>query len=210
MSSHPNFIFDLNGTVADLCNGYAEMFSTVFGRFGMAYDPAKVPDYADTLLEDLFSQYNTGCTCKFRDFITLSVSSFERFVMDGAKKYDDCTVLDELAAEGCRLGIVSRNFEEHIRRIVSEIGLEGRFASIVGTDRSFMKRPDPYALNTCISEMGVPKESVFLVSTRPLDMDTGVNAGIKTVFIQREGSNSLDTKADFTIHSLSEIWELSL
>ena len=209
MPSFESYVFDFGNTFADLRAGYESTFSAVFGQFRMSYDPAKVFEYADTPLDQLFADYHTGCTCEFRDFVTMTLASYERNMKTSARLYSDAPAcLSRLRACRCRLGIVSRSYEDHIRRILSDFGLEDVFMSIVGQDRAVLQRPHPYSIELCMREMGAEKHSTLLVSSSPLDIETGRNAGIATALLDRDGSIGTSCGPDFYISSLGQLTDI--
>jgi phosphoglycolate phosphatase len=58
--------------------------------------------------------------------------------------YDGCLVaLDELAARGCRLAVVTNKAEELARKLLAELGMVRRFASIMGGDTLGRARSKP-------------------------------------------------------------------
>ena len=206
MPSFESYVFDFGNTFVDLRSGYMSTFSTVFGQFGMPYDPSKVCEYADTPLDQLFSRYHTGCVCEFRDFVSMTLASYERNMMTSARLYGDAPVcLQRLLSCGCKLGIVSRSYEEHIRGILSNFNLEDAFCSIVGQDRAVLQRPHPYSIDLCMREMGAERHSTLLVSSSPLDIETGRNAGIATALLDRDGSAGTSCGPDFYITSLAQL-----
>lgn len=204
-----SYVFDFGNTFVDLRDGYSSTFSAVFGQFGIPYDPSKVTEYADLPLDQLFSKYHTGCTCEFRDFVTMTLASYERNMRTAARLYGDAPeCLEFLGSCHCRLGIVSRSYEEHIRTILSSFGLEGAFSSIVGQDRAVLQRPNPYSIHLCMSEMDASPQDTLLVSSSPLDIETGHNAGIATALLDRDGSIGTSCGPDFYITSLSQLTDV--
>ena len=108
---------------------------------------------------------------------------------------------------GIRLFIADTD-EEHIRRILSNFGLEEAFMSIVGQDRAVLQRPHPYSVDLCMREMGADRHSTLLVSSSPLDIETGRNAGIATVLLDRDGSIGTSCGPDFYISSLEQLTDI--
>ena len=209
MPSFESYVFDFGNTFVDLRSGYMSTFSTVFGQFGMPYDPSKVCEYADTPLDQLFSRYHTGCVCEFRDFVSMTLAVYERNMRTSARLYaDSVPCLAFLKACGCKLGIVSCSYEEHIRKILSEFDLEDAFTSIVGQDRAVLQRPNPYSISLCMREMDADPRSTLVVSSSPLDIETGRNAGIATALLDRDGSLGTSCGPDYYISSLTQLTDL--
>ena len=60
------------------------------------------------------------------------------------RAYDGClAALDELAVRGCRLAVVTNKAEALARKLLAELGMTARFASIMGGDTLGRKRSKP-------------------------------------------------------------------
>ena len=95
---YPTYILDVEEAVADLSGCYSEAFSASLSEFGIPYEAERSEEYIRTPLDVLFSSYYTGCTCKYRDFVTKFIGEFDRAfasgfsVRDGvAERSGDCT-----------------------------------------------------------------------------------------------------------------------
>ena len=182
------YIFDFDNTLADTSRGYRIAYSVSFKEFGLPYNPNKYAEYIRTPLYDLFAQYYPGCTCRYRDFASLVLNTYDRTYKDTAEMFPDAVdCLRALAARGARLGIVSNSYEQHIRAILHEFGLEDLFTSIVGLERMAIQKPHPYAVDLCLREMGAPRTSTLLIGDSPNDILAGHNARIATALIDRDG-----------------------
>jgi phosphoglycolate phosphatase len=62
-------------------------------------------------------------------------------------------MLDDLAASGTRIAVVTNKREFMARRLFDEMGLTHRFASIIGAGRYPLK-PEPHALHAMVEECG--------------------------------------------------------
>ncbi|AGI47724.1 putative phosphatase [Thermoplasmatales archaeon BRNA1] len=181
----------------------------MFKQFGMAYDPNMDYEYAEMPLDQLFSQHHKGCTCEYRDFVTMTIAAYERNMKSEANIFPDVPLtLGILRSNNRRLGIVSRSYEHHIRMILSDFSMEDAFDSIVGLERAVLQRPNPYTVDLCMREMGADRNNTLLVSSNPLDIETGHNAGVKTALLDRSGHTGPDCGPTYYISSFDEILKL--
>lgn len=210
MSEYGGCILNPNGTLFDLRMGYSESFGPVFGMFGMAFDESKVMYYADMSAEDLFAELNTGCTCRFRDFMIAAAAGLERNLVPSASVFDDAAgFLDSLDAAGVPAGLFANLYGDQISDLLSTFSMEGRFQSVVGIERVMVPRPDPVSIVSCARDLGSDPTEMAMISCSPKDIETGRNAGMRTVLVDRDGTG-LDCGQDSTVRSLSEAAELLL
>ncbi|MGI4839122.1 MAG: HAD family hydrolase [Janthinobacterium lividum] len=90
----------------------------------------------------------------------------------------------ELAAQGCRLGILTRNARELAHITLAAIGLDECFpvADIIGRDEALPK-PDPDGLLQLASRWGVAPSEMVMVGDYRFDLDCGRAAGARTVLV---------------------------
>ncbi|OMJ32191.1 phosphoglycolate phosphatase [Sphingomonas sp. Sph1(2015)] len=62
--------------------------------------------------------------------------------------------LDELAARGVTLGIMTNKLERFARSILGELGLTDRFASIIGGDTLGVAKPSPKPIQALVKQCG--------------------------------------------------------
>jgi phosphoglycolate phosphatase len=62
--------------------------------------------------------------------------------------------LDELAARGVTLGIMTNKLERFARSILGELGLTDRFASIIGGDTLGVAKPSPKPIQALVEQCG--------------------------------------------------------
>ena len=90
----------------------------------------------------------------------------------------------ELAARGCRLGILTRNARELAHITLNAIGLADCFAvdDVLGRDEATPK-PDPAGLLKLASAWKVEPESMVMIGDYLHDLSCGRAAGAKTILV---------------------------
>ncbi|WP_161901101.1 HAD hydrolase-like protein, partial [Candidatus Enterococcus willemsii] len=78
---------------------------------------------------------------------------------------------------------------------------------IVGTENNFARKPAPDAINYLTQTYQMPVEKTVMIGDRPLDIDAGKNAQVKTIFYDLEQLIS-DVQADYTVCSVAEMQEI--
>lgn len=203
---YQNYIFDFGSTIADLTMGYRVAYTATFQQFEMPFDVSRETEYYDTPLEVLFGRYHRGCTCMYRDFVTMLMSTYDRNMMAGTTVHKDAVrCVGALHMTGRRIGTVSDSYEQHIRQILGEHGMEHVFCSIVGAERMAVRRPHPYCLDLCLKEMGSSRKETLFISSNPKDIEMGRNAGIDTALLDRNGEANPDCGPTYYLETLDRL-----
>src|SRR5262249_39880469 len=100
-------------------------------------------------------------------------------LLDQTRAYPGVPVLlDELAARGVTLSVLTNKAEALSRRILDGLGMLGKFAAVVGGDSLPSRKPDPQGLESLRARAGTPRERLLMVGDSPIDVQT---AGAATV-----------------------------
>jgi phosphoglycolate phosphatase len=116
--------------------------------------------------------------------------------------------LDEIAASGVRLGVLSSNREDNIRRCLRANGAEGHFAFVVGYPRLFGKGK---ALRRIMRAERLSRDEVLYVGDELRDVEAAKKAGVKVVAVTWgfQTADILRTgKPDFLASTASELVDL--
>lgn len=199
------YLFDFDGTLCDTRESLVPVFRAGFDRVGYHATPEECEHWMHLNLLQ-----------------TLQVSGIpeEQFqtVVDGViEALDDpesiamirvfpetVEVLRRLLDAGKRIGIVSNNTSTHIRLVLKEHGVDVPFDCIVGSDMFQNGKPHPEPILTALNLLGLePSEDICYVGDSLQDPETGKNAGIGSVLVDREG-----IYPDFKGIRITNLWEL--
>jgi len=160
-----NYIMDFEEAIADLSECFDYAFSKAFKQFEIHYERSKLEEYVITPINEIFERYYHGCTCKYRDFVTLFMSSFDDAFSRARTRPGIVDKVRELCEAGCRLGIISECYEMYVHRLLSENGIDHCFSSVVGMDRTAIPRPDSHVLDICLKEMGAYAKNTIMIAS---------------------------------------------
>ena len=163
---YPTYILDVEEAVADLSGCYSEAFSASFSEFGIPYEAERLEEYVRTPLDVLFSKYHTGCTCKYRDFVTKFIGEFDRAFASGFSIREGVAErVRGLHGKGARVCVVSELFSGYVETILTEAGIRDCVDVVFAAERMAVKRPDPYCIKSILKETGTGMDSAFLVAS---------------------------------------------
>ena len=99
------------------------------------------------------------------------------------------TALDAATASGLGLAIVSANAESAVRCALERLGLEDRFAAVVGRTPTLPLKPEPHMFREALRLLDCPAEGALVVGDSPNDMRAAAAAEILAVGVRGgEGS----------------------
>jgi len=133
--------FDLDGTLVDTNKDLQPAINHTLAQIGRGPIPEDEVAYlvgggSRVMMERAFSV--TGGPVEGAEFERLYeglLAHYADHIADHSRPYPGClAALDELAARGCHLAVVTNKFERLARLLLDELGMTNRFASIIGGD----------------------------------------------------------------------------
>ena len=157
-------------------------------------------------LDVTFHHLCPGSPCKYRDFVSVFMNTYENSCLNDVKLFPDARrCIEHLHGDGCTMGIVSNSYMPQIVEILLKLGVNGMFASVVGRDRVGFAKPDPEPVLLCMSEMGAEPERTVMTGDSINDILAGKGAGVFSVLINRHGEDISGGEYDALITSLDEL-----
>ena len=194
MSNFPFDIvgFDLDGTLVDSNRDISPAINHMLAGIGR-------PPVPDDKTRDLIGGGSrlmleraldlTGGPIPPEDFETLFVrmlAHYEDHIADNTIPYEGCLeALDDLAARGVKLAVVTNKNEHPARKLLGELGMAHRFASILGGDTLGPGRAKPARdmIDETIARCAGPDGGVrfAMVGDSTYDVGAARNAGVPVV-----------------------------
>jgi phosphoglycolate phosphatase len=186
-------IFDLDGTLVDTAPDLIATLNAILSREGLpvvADDEARglIGHGARRMLErGLATAGRTGGDVingdldrLFRDFI----AHYSDHIADRSRPFPGVeSALDTLAGRGCTFAVCTNKLEALSVRLLTSLGLAGRFAAICGQDTFGVQKPDPQALLGTLRRAGGSLESAVMVGDSATDIVTAKAAMMPVVAV---------------------------
>lgn len=165
-------LFDFDYTLADSSDGIVACCEIALDEMGFPRpSPQNVRMTIGWTLEEMFihftGQESPALGAEFRQRY---VTHADRIMLAHTRVYpwvDD--VANTLRSSGYKLGIVSTKYGYRIEQSLDLAGLNGDFATIVGSDRVHRSKPDPEGLHLAMKLLGTSPEHTLYVGDSTTD-----------------------------------------
>ncbi len=91
-------------------------------------------------------------------------------------------VLNKLKKEGYKLGVVSTTARERLEEVLRCKGIKTMFDVLIGGEDVSNRKPHPEPVLNALKALGVKPEEALFVGNHQEDIETGLSAGVDTVF----------------------------
>ena len=186
----PVIIFDLDGTLVDTAPDLIDTLNIILGREGLPpvdYDAARllIGAGARRMIEN-----GLAITGRQPDPAELD-RMFEAFIAHYADHLTDrsrpfagiVSALDVLAGRGWRFAVCTNKHEGLSVRLLTALGLAGRFAAICGQDTFAFHKPHPDALLGTLRKAGGSLGEAVMVGDSATDIATARAARVPVVAV---------------------------
>jgi len=114
-------------------------------------------------------------------------------------------LLYELKKRGYLLGVISNAKHEELVQILKRNGILRLFDCVTSSNKARSEKPDLRIFRAALSELECSAKEAVMVGDDESDM-ASEKLGMTTIFIRRYPGISL--KADYTIHTVSELLDI--
>ena len=180
-------IFDLDGTLLDTLGDIAGACNHALTVCGCpTHEVGEYKMFVGSGIMNLFrralpeDQRTEGMVMKMRDAF---VQYYDVHKDDMTRPYPGIKgLLDGLTAKGIRLAVASNKYQEATEELVTRYFGTYRFACVLGQREGHPIKPDAGIIFEAMASCeGVRPDEVIYCGDSDVDMQTGINAGVRTV-----------------------------
>ncbi|MDP6954257.1 MAG: phosphoglycolate phosphatase [Alphaproteobacteria bacterium] len=190
MHKPATIVFDLDGTLIDSAPDLTEALNRVLDEQDLppvttAAVRHMVGDGAVKMIERGFAAagrpWDDGLPLALRDSF---LAHYEDCMTDNTVAFDGVRgALEALRGAGQTLAICTNKPEAMSETILSRLGLDHFFTSVLGGDSLAVRKPDPQHLLETISRAGGSREAAVMVGDSATDVGAARNAGVPVVAV---------------------------
>jgi len=208
-------VFDFDGTLAVLNIDFSSMRERVFDlmrHYGVGEESIEERYILEIIDEacELLSEKDPSNAEAFYQEAHRILHEIEMKAADGGNLLPGVeTILKSLKGRGIKVGIVTRNCEEAVRKVFPDIE---EFCDVFISRNSVKKvKPHPEHLILVMKALKVSGEEAMMVGDHPIDIQAGKKVGMKTVGVLTGRTRKEDFEkagADYVLGDASEICSL--
>ncbi len=209
-------IYDVDGTVLDTLSTIAHYGNEALMHFGFLALPEENYKYyagngAKVLIERMLEASGLSVAEHFEMVFDYYNEIYNNSPVAFTKPFDGIPELVvALKEKGIKQAVVSNKPDFATRGVMSAC-FNGEFDRVYGARDGVKLKPDPDALLSVLSELGVDKSECLYVGDTSVDMDTGRNAGVKTAGVLwgfRDRQELQEHGADYIVDKPEQILEI--
>jgi phosphoglycolate phosphatase len=201
-------IFDLDGTLIDTRRDITNAANEMLARYGLeAKSVAEVTGYVGDGITRLVERCIGSHRVDIGEAIALFKRSYSAHLMDFTRPYPGIVALLE-GLNGVRKAILTNKAYEMSKTITDGLGITGYFELIVGGDSLPRRKPFPDGILHILEETGVGRERSIMVGDGPNDIQTALEAGVRSVYVRWGFSEEKQLRAFKPHHRIDRPEEL--
>jgi len=184
-------IFDLDGTLIDSYDAIYIGLKEVFNHFGISPLPHhQLGEYLGRSLEEILKPFllprqieeaKSVFRTKYRDIYLEKTS-----VLEGAE-----AVIEKLFRRSIRLAVASNKSGKFCRKLLSQLGIDHFFTTIMGVGDGLRPKPFPDMVHAIVLDLGLHPKEVVMVGDTIEDIEAGKAAGVD-VYALSNGHHPLE------------------
>lgn len=182
-------IFDLDGTLTNTLESLAYSVKATLREMDLPEITTEqcrrfVGDGARVLMERALKAVGEKELSRLEESLTVYRRIFDANCTYHVTPYQGILpLLEELRKAGVRLAVLSNKPHEQTVKVVREIFGADAFDYVSGQQEGIQKKPDPAGVKHIMETLGVKPKDCLYVGDSEVDVQTGQNAGVKTVIV---------------------------
>lgn len=181
-------VFDLDGTLVDTAPDLLGALSTLLEAEGL--DPVDLGAARDLIGHGMKPMIEKALRARGRgrsadeidEVYARYVGVYEARIARDSRPYPFIlAALDELAARGARLAVCTNKIERLAVRLLDELDLSRRFATIAGADTFSARKPHPDHIRFTVAAAGGDLARAVMVGDSEIDIRAAQAAGVPVI-----------------------------
>ncbi len=135
---------------------------------------------------------------------------YSQHLLDNARLYPFTRDLLE-HFQSRKQAVITNKPNPYSREILAALGVVDFFVEVIAGDSEYAKKPDPASVLSIMKRQGASAEKTLLVGDSPIDVETGRNAGIRTVGVLHGFTRQEELKAagpDWMVRDFRQLLEM--
>lgn len=207
-------IYDLDGTLVDTSADLVQANAYVLSRLGASSEQLDaVSAFAGSGMHDLVAWgLKREDAALVEDAEVLFSTYFARHPYEHARLYPEAVRVLEYFRSGRLQAILTDRPNPFVQELLEALGIAGYFAELIVGNSPYPRKPNPAGVLALLARNRLTPDEALLIGDRPLDVDTGHQAGITTIAIAHDRATLSALQAagpEATVENLLQFLELA-
>ncbi len=180
-------IFDLDGTLLNTVEDLGNATNYALERLGFPTHPTEA--YYQMVGRGIYNLFRAAIPSEYatednvRRMASYFIPYYDAHKCDFTRPYDGIPeMLKTISGRGVRLAVASNKYQDGAEKLVGHFFGEYDFVRILGQRDGQPIKPDPAIVDQILAEVpSTTKDQVVYVGDSNVDMQTGSNAGVRTI-----------------------------
>lgn len=202
-------LFDMDGTLIDTNALIHESFVHTFNHYGLSFTDEEILTFNGPPLIDTFKNIHSETAHKMVEtYREHNIANHDHYVTVFPTVKE---TLEVLRQKGIKMAVVSAKMRSGVEQSLEFTNLRQYFDVIVAVDDVSKPKPHPQPVLKALEQLGTSTESALMVGDNSHDIESGNNAGVKTVGVSwsLKGESFLKQfKPTYMIHEMRELLKI--
>lgn len=180
-------IFDLDGTLLDTVKDLGE--ATNYALKTLGFKEREGEEYKILCGKGIYNLFKDALPegdsteDNIKKMASLFLPYYDEHKCDYTRPYSGIiNMLDAITEAGVKIALASNKYQDGAEKLVKHFFGKYDFLKIMGQEDGRPIKPDPAIVDIIIAEDGdISKDEVVYIGDSNVDMQTGINAGVRTI-----------------------------
>lgn len=206
-------LFDLDGTLIDSVTDLANSVNYTLAKLGLpGHTRDEIKSFVGDGVQKLIKR-SLGPTHleKSADAFAIFMEYYGLHLTDNTALYPGVAEILPRLAENYSLGLLTNKSQKFSVLILQTLGIASYFKEVIGGDSLPVKKPDPAGIFFLANRWTLdPARDMIMVGDHATDIEVGLRAGCKTVFIEGGIGETRGLTPHHIIQSITQLPDLLL
>lgn len=198
-------IYDLDGTLIDSRRDLCIATNVMLTHFGLpTKSEEEVKNYIGRGVKNLVSRALDGNEALYAEGFDILRSYYARHLTENTTLNEGVVEILEHFKHKKQF-VLSNKLDEETKMIIQQLNVAPYFTDVVGDTEGVPIKPDPTRLLAILDKQGIRRQESAMIGDSAIDIETGYNAGVTTVFIKGGLGKIGDIKPDIVIDRIVDL-----
>jgi phosphoglycolate phosphatase len=200
-------IYDLDGTLINSRRDLCIATNVMLTHFGLpSKSEEELKNYIGRGVKHLVIQALEGNDALYAEGFDILRSYYARHLTENTGLYEGVVeVLGHFKHK--KQFVLSNKLDEETKMIIQQLRVAPYFTDVVGDTEGMPIKPDPAKLLAILNKHGIRRQDAVMVGDSAIDIETGYNAGVTTVFIRGGLGKIGNIKPDFVVDRIINLMD---